>query len=71
MIDIQNVGNLLDPRWGRDTSAPFPYMLPAVDVSYDDVQHKYIYSNLRNPNQNVVSFADSIWKISVGLSYDF
>ena len=71
MIDIQNLGNLLDPRWGRDTSAPFPYMLPAVDVSYDNAQHKYIYSNLRNPNQNVVSFADSIWKISLGLSYDF
>jgi outer membrane receptor for ferrienterochelin and colicin len=71
MIDIQNLGNLLDKRWGRDTSSPFPYMQQAVDVSYDTATNKYIYSNLRNPNQNVVSFADSIWKISLGLSYDF
>jgi hypothetical protein len=71
MFDIQNLGNLLDNRWGRDTSAPFPYMVPAVNVAYDNATGKYIYSMLRNPNQNVVSFADSIWKISVGLSFDF
>ncbi|HEX3865154.1 MAG TPA: TonB-dependent receptor [Gemmatimonadaceae bacterium] len=71
MLDIQNLGNLLDNRWGRDTSAPFPYMVPAVNVAYDAANNKYIYSMLRNPNQNVVSFADSIWKISVGLSIDF
>ncbi len=71
MFDIQNLGNLLDNRWGRDTAAPFPYMVPAVNVAYDNATNKYIYSNLRNPNQNVVSFGDSIWKISVGLAFDF
>ena len=71
MIDIQNLGNLLDNRWGRDTAPPFPYMEPAVNVGYDNATGKYIYSMLRSPNQNVVSFADSIWKISIGASLDF
>ena len=35
MVDIENVGNLLNNKWGRVDNVTFPYMTPAVEVSYD------------------------------------
>jgi hypothetical protein len=71
MVDIENVGNLLDHKWGRASSVPFPYMAPAVDVSYDQASGKYIYSNLRNPSATTVDVFASVWRVSLGLMYDF
>jgi hypothetical protein len=71
MIDIENLGNLLDHKWGRASSVPFPYMAPAVDVSYDQATGKYIYSNLRNPSATTVDVFASLWRVSLGLMYDF
>jgi hypothetical protein len=71
MIDIENLGNLLDHKWGRATSVPFPYMAPAVDVSYDQATGKYIYSNLRNPSATTVDVFASLWRVSLGVMYDF
>ena len=71
MVDIENVGNLLDSKWGRATSVPFPYMAPAVDVSYDQTTGKYIYSNLRNPSATTVDIFASLWRVSLGVMYDF
>ena len=70
-IDIENFGNLLDHKWGRASIVPFPYMTPAVDVSYDAPSGKYIYSNLRNPSATVVDVFASVWRVSLGLMYDF
>ena len=71
MIDIENVGNLLNHKWGRSTSVPFPYMTPAVDVSYDAPSGKYVYSNLRPPSPTVVDILASVWRLSLGVTYDF
>ena len=71
MVDIENFGNLLDHKWGRSSSVPFPYMTPAVDVSYDQASGKYVYSNLRNPSATTVDAFASVWRISLGLMYDF
>ena len=71
MVDIENVGNLLDHKWGRASAVPFPYMAPAVDVSYDQASGKYIYSNLRNPSATTVDVFASLWRVSLGLMYDF
>ena len=71
LIDIENVGNLLHHSWGRSTSVPFPYMTPAVDVSYDNASGKYIYSNLRPPSPTVVDVLASVWRLSLGVTYDF
>jgi Carboxypeptidase regulatory-like domain/TonB-dependent Receptor Plug Domain len=70
-VDIENFGNLLDHKWGRASIVPFPYMTPAVDVSYDAPSGKYIYSNLRNPSATVVDVFASVWRVSLGLMYDF
>ncbi len=70
-VDIENFGNLLDHKWGRASVIPFPYMTPAVDVSYDTATQKYIYSNLRKPSASVVDVFASVWRVSLGLMYDF
>jgi hypothetical protein len=70
-VDIQNVGNMIDKNWGRVTMVGFPYAAIAVDVNRDPMTGKYVYSNLRPVNQNRVDLLASVWKMALGLSYDF
>ncbi len=70
-VDIQNVGNMIDHNWGRVTTVPFPYVATAVDVARDPMTGKYIYSNLRAPDQSRVDLLASVWRMSLGLMYDF
>jgi hypothetical protein len=71
VLDIENVGNLLNSNWGRQQSAPFPFMVSSVDVSYDAATGKYIYQNLRLPYGNRIDTLASVWRMSLGLMYDF
>ncbi|HSD88800.1 MAG TPA: TonB-dependent receptor [Kofleriaceae bacterium] len=71
VIDIENVGNLLYHKWGRATGVGFPYATPAVDVGIDTPTGKYVYSNLRNPNPDVVDVLASVWRVGIGVMYDF
>ena len=71
MIDIENVGNLIDHKWGRSTGVGFPYGTPAVDVGIDTPTGKYVYSNLRNANADTVDVLASVWRVGLGLMYDF
>lgn len=71
VVDIENVGNLIHSDWGRQQSVPFPYVTPAVEVSYDATTNKYIYQNLRAPFGNRVDVLASVWRMSLGVMYDF
>jgi hypothetical protein len=71
VVDIQNVGNLIDHHWGRVTTVPFPYVATAVNVTRDPMTGKYVYSNLRPADQSRVDLLASVWKMSLGLMYDF
>lgn len=71
VLDIENVGNLVNHDWGRVTGATFPYTAPAVDVTYDATTGRYVYSNLRSPNANRVDILASVWRASIGVIYDF
>jgi hypothetical protein len=72
VMDIENVGNLLNDKWGRAQAVPFPFIAPAVDLSYDRVNNKYIYSNLASSyNPTRVDVLQSVWRVSLGLMYDF
>jgi hypothetical protein len=70
-IDIENVGNLIDHKWGRSTGVGFPYATPAVDLGIDTPTGKYVYSNLRNANPDVVDVLASVWRVGIGIMYDF
>lgn len=71
VLDIENVGNLIDNDWGRVSQVGFPYLVPAVNVSVDPATGRYVYSNLRTQNTNRVDVLASVWRMSVGLLYDF
>jgi outer membrane receptor for ferrienterochelin and colicin len=71
VVDIENLGNLLDHNWGRAQAVPFPYIAPAVDLDYDRVNNKYNYSNIKSTNPTTVDILQSVWRVSLGLMYDF
>lgn len=71
MVDIENVGNLLNAKWGRAQAAPFPFIAPAVDLDYDRANNRYQYSNIRSYNPTRVDILQSVWRVSLGLQYDF
>ncbi len=71
VLDIENLGNLLNNDWGRYTQVGFPFTVPVVDVNYDAAQGKYIYSNLRTLKPQRVDVLQSVWRMSLGLIYDF
>jgi hypothetical protein len=71
LLDIENVGNLLNPKWGRYEQVGFPFTVPVVDVAYDAVEQKYVYSNLRTGDPERVNVLASVWKIQVGAVYEF
>jgi len=71
MVDIENVGNLLSDHFGRSEGVGFPYATPAVDVGIDTPTGKYVYSNLRKSEPYFTDVLASVWRIGLGLSYDF
>lgn len=71
VLDIENLGNLINNDWGRYSQIGFPFVVPAVEVQVDPATNKYIYSNLRTLNTSRVDVLASVWRMSVGLLYDF
>ena len=72
MLDIQNVGNLVNKNWGRFQQVNFPYVAPVVNVARDPATGKYVYSQLRNREDLIrVTVPASIWRIQMTLMYNF
>lgn len=71
VVDLENVGNLLHHKWGRLQQVPFPYYSSAVDVAIDRATGTYIYTNLRSYNPTRPDTLQSVWRVSLGLMYDF
>lgn len=77
VVDIENFGNLLNSSWGLFRQVQFPFYTPAVDVAVDRTtpNNAYVYSNLRSPNPTqgpqTADILLSVWRISLGVMYDF
>jgi Carboxypeptidase regulatory-like domain/TonB-dependent Receptor Plug Domain/TonB dependent receptor len=71
MVDIQNLGNLLNSNWGTLEQVPFPYVAPVVDVTYNPTTQRYEYSNLRTEKPEQVSLIGSLWRVQMTLMYEF
>ena len=71
MLDIQNLGNLLNSKWGTLEQTPFPYVAPVVDVAVDPATGQYVYSNLRTERPEQISLLGSLWRIQMTFMYEF
>jgi len=68
-FDIQNLTNLLKSSWGTFRSTNFHFVKPLVDVNI--VGGKYVYSNVTIPGDTPIRTLPSLWKIRLGVSYEF
>jgi carboxypeptidase family protein/TonB-dependent receptor-like protein len=75
VVDVENFGNMLNSGWGLFRQTPFPYYAPAVDLGFDRASGAYTYTNPRSPNPTTgPSNTDvllSVWRVGVGVMYDF
>ncbi|HKE15260.1 MAG TPA: TonB-dependent receptor [Kofleriaceae bacterium] len=71
LLDIQNLGNLINSKWGTLEAVPFPYTVPVVDVSYDPNTQRYTYSNLRTTRPQQLDLTASLWRVQMTLMYEF
>jgi hypothetical protein len=69
-FEIQNLTNLINNSWGRYQYIPFHYVEPVVSTVIDG--DHYVYSNLNTGagEQDTDTLA-SLWKIRLGLRYEF
>jgi hypothetical protein len=68
ILDLENVGNMLNDDWGRAESYVQPFNAPVVDVAI--VGDQYVYSNFTQPEPGVAK-VPSVWKVQLGLRYKF
>jgi hypothetical protein len=68
--DVINLGNLLNPRWGRIEQVSFPYGLTAASAGYDPAANQYVYrfTSVRGP---VLQPGPSRWQIQGGIRLKF
>jgi len=70
IFDVQNLTNLLKNSWGRFESTSFWFVKPLVDVAVDG-SGNYTYSNVTIPGKTPIRTLPSLWKIRLGVSYEF
>lgn len=68
-LDILNLTNLLNSDWGRQQQVSFFHATRAVSAKLDG--GKYVFTGpLVDPTQTI-SNRNSVWKIQLGVKYDF
>jgi len=71
ILDIENLGNLLNDDWGRVEQIGFPFTKQVVTLDQDfGPNGELIYNSFRDESQTVFNLA-SLWKIQLGVSFSF
>jgi hypothetical protein len=68
--DIINIGNLLNPRWGRIEQVSFPYGLTVANASYDPAANQYVY-RYTSARTTTLQPGPSRWQIQGGVRLRF
>jgi hypothetical protein len=75
-LDILNVANLINNKWGQYSQVGFPYVAPVLKASINS-QGQYVYSPssssnpVPNPAFKSVSALPSVWRIQLGFRVEF
>ncbi len=71
IVDIENLGNLINSDWGRYEQIGFPFTAEAVTLDQDlGPNGELVYNSYRAQNFSVSSLP-SLWKVQFGLRYNF
>ena len=75
-FDILNFGNLVNSDWGRLEQVSFPGVSPVVQAALDPATGKYVYtlpsgSTTLQGARNTLSAQNSVWRMQVGVRYEF
>lgn len=68
-LDILNLTNLLNKDWGRQQQVSFFHANRAVQATI--VNGKYVFTGPLTDPQQTIATRDSVWKIQLGLKYQF
>ncbi len=70
-LDIENVGNLLNPDWGRYEQVRYEYFQPVVEIE-DFSNGQYLYDDFGGSRSEIrTSFPASVWQVQLGVRYEF
>jgi hypothetical protein len=70
-VDIENLGNLINDDWGRVQQISFPFTKQVVTLDQDlGPNGELIYNSFRDEDEEVSNLA-SLWKIQLGVSFNF
>lgn len=67
---IDNLTNLLNDDWGVLYEARFPQTAPVVDATLNN-DGTYTYNRFIEPNPQARVATPSLWKMTIGIKYDF
>lgn len=67
---IDNLTNLLNDDWGVLYEARFPQTVPIVDASLN-ADGTYTYNRFIQPDPQARVATPSLWKMTIGIKYDF
>jgi outer membrane receptor for ferrienterochelin and colicin len=70
-MDIRNVGNLINNKWGRNSQFDFPFVVPVVEAVGIE-NGRYVYSGPIRPlaDRKVIQ-RQSVWAIQFTVRYSF
>ncbi|MBU1287155.1 MAG: TonB-dependent receptor [Alphaproteobacteria bacterium] len=71
-MTIENVGNLLNDRWGVLRQHGFPGSAELYDISGFDAQGRYIVSGFNaDADNDSIEVSPSLWQVHFGVKYKF
>ncbi len=71
ILDIENLGNLINNEWGRVEQIGVPFVAQVVTLDQDlGPNNELIYNSFRDESYTVFNSA-SLWKAMLGVRYRF
>ncbi|TNE36434.1 MAG: TonB-dependent receptor [Alphaproteobacteria bacterium] len=76
IVNIENIGNMLNDEWGHFEQDNFHYVVPIADATYDAGDDQWDFtsgpeSTLGNHPKWSTSTSASVWKVQFGVKYQF
>ena len=71
IVDIENLGNLLNDDWGRIERTRYEFERDVVSAVINNGQYEYLRLNSDRSIKNLEILSQSVWQLQIGLKYEF